>query len=73
VQGLEERPVLGIVEIGGKTNKLGQKNLYVDYVGWSSHVSYSWTLGIMFYGIKFKGERVMCEPPTQEVTAQYGK
>jgi primary-amine oxidase len=36
-------------------------------------MSFTRTLGIMFYDIKFKGETVMYELSMQEAAAQYGQ
>lgn len=41
-------------------------------VGFSFYISFSRTLGLMFYDIKFKGERILYELSMQEATAQYG-
>jgi primary-amine oxidase len=42
-------------------------------MGRSFYMSFTRTLGIMFYDIKFKGEAVMYELSMQEATAQYGQ
>lgn len=73
VRALEERLAPSTLELGGKRYKLDEKNQYVEYMGWSFYVSYSRTLGVMFYDIKFKGERILYELSMQEATAQYGK
>ena len=72
VRELEERLAPSTLEIGGKRYKLDKDNQYVEYMGWSFYVSFSRTLGIMFYDIKFKGERILYELSMQEATAQYG-
>ena len=41
-------------------------------MGWSFYITFSRTLGIMLYDIKFKGERILYELSFQEATAQYG-
>jgi len=73
VRDLEERLAPSTLEIGGKRYKLDKKNQYVEYMGWSFYMSFSRTLGIMFYDIKFKGERILYELSMQEATAQYGE
>jgi primary-amine oxidase len=40
-------------------------------MGWSYYISYTRTFGIMFYDIKFKGERILYELSLQEALAQY--
>jgi primary-amine oxidase len=69
---LEERLAPATLEIGGKRYKLDKENQYVEYMGWTFYMSFSRTLGIMFYDIKFKGERILYELSMQEATAQYG-
>ena len=73
VRDLEDRLAPSTLEIGGKRYKLDKENKYVEYMGWSFYMSYSQTLGINFYDIKFKGERILYELTMQEATAQYGK
>lgn len=73
VRDLEERLAPSTLEIGGKRYKLDEENQYVEYMGWSFYLTFSRTLGIMFYDIKFKGERILYELSMQEATAQYGK
>ncbi|KAF2017333.1 primary-amine oxidase [Aaosphaeria arxii CBS 175.79] len=72
VRDLEERLAPSTLELGGKRYKLDKENQYVEYMGFSFYVSFSRTLGLMFYDIKFKGERIMYELSMQEATAQYG-
>jgi primary-amine oxidase len=59
------------IELGGKRYKLDTENQYVEYMGWSFYMSYTRTLGIMFYDISFKGERILYELSLQEALAQY--
>jgi primary-amine oxidase len=72
VRELEERLAPATLEIGGKRYKVDEKNQYVEYMGWSFYIAFSRTLGVMFYDIKFKGERILYELSMQEATAQYG-
>ncbi|KAL6160555.1 hypothetical protein ACJQWK_02314 [Exserohilum turcicum] len=72
VRDLEERLAPSTLEIGGKRYKLDKENRYVEYMGWSFYMSFSRTLGIRFYDIKFKGERILYELSMQEAAAQYG-
>lgn len=69
---LEDRLAPSTLELGGKRYRLDKENQYVEYMGWSFYLSFSRTLGIMFYDIKFKGERIIYELSMQEATAQYG-
>jgi primary-amine oxidase len=68
---LEERFAPSSLELGGKRYKIDMEERYVEYMGWSFYLSYSRTLGIMFYDIKFKGERILYELSLQEALAQY--
>lgn len=72
VRELEERLAPSTLEIGGKRYKVDAEQKYVEYMNWSFYVSYSRTLGMMLYDIKFKGERILYELSMQEATAQYG-
>ncbi|KAH4225734.1 amine oxidase [Parastagonospora nodorum] len=72
VRDLEDRLAPATLEIGGKRYKVDEKNQYVEYMGWSFYIAFSRTTGIMFYDIKFKGERILYELSLQEATAQYG-
>jgi primary-amine oxidase len=72
VRELEDRLAPATLEIGGKRYKVDEKNQYVEYMGWSFYVAFSRTLGVMFYDIRFKEERILYELSMQEATAQYG-
>ncbi|KAF2036379.1 amine oxidase catalytic domain-containing protein [Setomelanomma holmii] len=72
VRALEEGLAPATLEIGGKRYKIDETNQYVEYMGWSFYIALSRTLGVMFYGIKFKSERILYELSMQEATAQYG-
>ncbi|KAF1997734.1 amine oxidase catalytic domain-containing protein [Amniculicola lignicola CBS 123094] len=72
VRELEERMAPSTLEIGGKRYKVDKEQKYVEYMNWSFYISFSRTLGIMLYDIKFKGERILYELSMQEATAQYG-
>ncbi|KAF2835503.1 primary-amine oxidase [Patellaria atrata CBS 101060] len=72
VRELEERFAPNSIELGGKRYKLDKEQQYIEYMGWSFYMSFTRTLGIMFYDIKFKGERILYELSLQEATAQYG-
>jgi primary-amine oxidase len=73
VRDLEERLAPSTLEIGGKRYRLDKENQYVEYMGWSFYMSFSRTLFIMFYYIRFKNERILYELSMQEATAQYGE
>ncbi|KAI0008106.1 amine oxidase catalytic domain-containing protein [Xylariaceae sp. FL0662B] len=72
VRELEEKFAPQSIEIGGKRYKLDSEQKYVEYLGWSFYVAHSSSLGVMFYDIRFKGERILYELSMQEAAAQYG-
>ena len=39
---------------------------------WSFYIAFTRTLGVVFYDIRIKGERIIYELSMQEATAQYG-
>lgn len=72
VRELEEKFAPQSLELGGKRYKLDSTQKYVEYMGWSFYVAHTRTLGVMFYDIRFKGERILYELSMQEAAAQYG-
>ncbi|KAJ4399033.1 hypothetical protein N0V91_009729 [Didymella pomorum] len=71
-RALEDRLAPATLEIGGKRYRVDETNQYVEYMGWSFYIAFTRTLGVMFYDIRFKGERIIYELSMQEATAQYG-
>ncbi|CAG9988308.1 unnamed protein product [Clonostachys byssicola] len=69
---LESRVAPQSLEIGGKRYKLDPKQNYVEYMGWSFYATYTKSLGLMFYDIRFNGERILYELSMQEAASQYG-
>lgn len=69
---LEEKFAPQSIELGGKRYKLDTKQKYVEYMGWTFYVAHTLSLGVMFYDIRFKGERILYELSMQEAAAQYG-
>lgn len=69
---LEDRLAPQSIELGGKRYKLDPEQQYVEYMGWSFYMAFTRTLGLMFYDIRFKGERILYELSMQEAAAQYG-
>ncbi|KAI1081350.1 amine oxidase catalytic domain-containing protein [Whalleya microplaca] len=72
VRELEEKFAPQSVEMGGKRYKLDSEQKYVEYLGWSFYVAHTSSRGVMFYDIRFKGERILYELSMQEAAAQYG-
>ncbi|KAJ9137572.1 Amine oxidase [Pleurostoma richardsiae] len=71
VRDLDDRLAPQSIEIGGKRYKLDAEQQYVEFMGWSFYMSFTRLLGLMFYDIKFKGERILYELSLQEAAAQY--
>ncbi|KAI3531238.1 copper amine oxidase [Colletotrichum filicis] len=71
VRDLENKLAPQSLEVGGKRYKVDEEQKYIEYMGWSFYTSYSRTLGLMYYDIKFKGERIIYELSLQEAAAQY--
>jgi primary-amine oxidase len=68
---LEDRFAPSSVELGGKRYKLDKEAQYVEYMNWSFYIAFTRTVGIQFFDIKFKGERILYELSLQEAMAQY--
>jgi len=71
VRDLDDRMAPQSIEIGGKRYKVDMEQQYVEFMGWSFYLSFTRTLGLMLFDIKFKGERIMYELSLQEAAAQY--
>lgn len=71
VRDLDDRLAPQSIELGGKRYKLDLEQQYIEFMGWSFYMAFTRTLGLMFYDIKFKGERILYELSMQEATAQY--
>ena len=69
---LEGRAAPENLEVGGKRYELDADEKYVQYMGWSFYITYTRSLGPMFYDIRFNGERILYELSLQEAAAQYG-
>lgn len=68
---LENRLAPTIVEPEGKRYKVDLENRYVEYLGWQFYTRFDRDVGIQFYDIKFKNERVLYELTLQDAVAQY--
>jgi primary-amine oxidase len=43
---------------------------YVEYLGWTFYMHFDYDVGVQFYDIKFKGERILYELLLQDAIAQ---
>ncbi|KAB5545872.1 copper amine oxidase [Coniochaeta sp. 2T2.1] len=71
-RALEDRLAPQSLEIGGKRYKFDPDEQYVEYMGWTFYMAFTRMLGLMFYDVRFKGERILYELSMQEAAAQYG-
>ena len=71
VRDLDDRLAPQSIEIGGKRYKVDVEQQYIEFMGWSFYLSFTRTLGLMMFDIKFKGERILYELSLQEAAAQY--
>ena len=67
---LETRFAPTSVELDGKRYKVDEENRYVEYLGWSFYTGFTRDVGIQFFDIKFKGERVIYELSLQGMFSQ---
>lgn len=58
---LEDRMAPTVVEAEGKRYRVDNGNRYVEYLGWAFYTRFDRDVGIQFYDIRFKGERIMYE------------
>ncbi|KAL2211275.1 copper amine oxidase [Sarocladium strictum] len=68
---LENRFAPTILQPGGRRYKVDDANKYVEYMGWKFYTRFDRDVGIQFYDIKFKEERIMYELSLQDAIAQY--
>lgn len=61
VRDLEDRLAPVTMELQGKRYKIDDENKYIEYLGWSFYTRFDLDVGIQFFDIKFKGERVLYE------------
>jgi primary-amine oxidase len=61
IRDLENRFAPTSVELDGKRYKVDDESRYIEYLGWSFYTRFDRDVGIQFFDIKFKGERIMYE------------
>jgi primary-amine oxidase len=61
VRELEDRMAPTITEPEGKRYKLDEENKYIEYLGWKFYTRFDRDVGIQFYDVKFKEERILYE------------
>lgn len=68
---LEDRMAPTVLSLDGNRFKVDKKEQYVVYLGWTFYMRFDYDVGVQFYDIKFKGERIMYELSLQDAIAQY--
>ena len=58
---LEDRLAPTVLSLDGNRFKIDEQNQYVEYFGWSFYMRYYYDVGVQFYDVKFKGERILYE------------
>lgn len=58
---LEDRMAPTMIEPDGKRYKVDEENKYIEYLGWKFYTRFDRDVGIQFYDIKFKDERILYE------------
>ncbi|KAF2020584.1 copper amine oxidase [Aaosphaeria arxii CBS 175.79] len=71
IRELENRLAPVSVELDGKRYKVDDENRYVEYLGWSFYTRFDRDVGIQFFDVKYKGERILYELSLQDAVAQY--
>lgn len=61
IRDLEDRLAPTVLSLDGNRYKVDKQNQYVEYMGWSFYIRFDYDVGMQFYDIKFKGERILYE------------
>lgn len=67
---LENRMAPTTIEPNGKRYKLDTKNKYIEYMGWKFYTRFDHDVGLQFYDVKFKDERILYELSMQGESSQ---
>jgi len=73
IRDLEDRLAPTVLELDGKRYKTDSDNRYVEYLGWKFYTSFDRDVGIQFFDIKFKDERILYELALQGESAWFLK
>ncbi|KAM0327066.1 hypothetical protein ACHAQA_006190 [Verticillium albo-atrum] len=71
VRELEDRLAPTVLALDGKRFRVDKENQYIEYLGWKFYMRFDRDVGIQFYDIKFKDERILYELSLQDAIAQY--
>jgi len=61
IRELENRFAPTMLPLGGKRYKLDEESNYIEYMGWKFYTRFTRDVGIQFFDIKLKGERILYE------------
>lgn len=68
---LDDRTSPIVIEPQGRRWQVNEKERYFTWMDWSFYISYNRDNGILFFDIKFKGQRILYELSLQEAIADY--
>lgn len=68
LRDLETRLAPTVLSLDGKRFKVDKENQYVEYLGWKFYIRFDRDVGIQFYDIKLKDERILYELSLQGLT-----
>lgn len=68
---LDDRTSPIVIEPEGRRWQYNEEERYFTWMDWSFYTSYSRDGGVLFFNIKFKGERILYELSLQEAIADY--
>ncbi|KAH8878807.1 copper amine oxidase [Thozetella sp. PMI_491] len=71
VRELENHFAPTVLSLDSKRFKVDKENRYVEYLGWQFYTRFDRDVGIQFYDIRYKGERIIYELSLQDAAAQY--
>lgn len=61
VREMENRFAPTILPLGGKRYKVDEESRYIEYMGWKFYTAFTRDVGIKFFDVKYKDERVLYE------------
>ncbi|TRM67429.1 copper amine oxidase [Schizophyllum amplum] len=71
VRDLEHLPGPRSVSFAGLRFRIDRKTQFVSWMGWSMYLGFDRDMGLNFWDIRIKGERIIYELSPQEAIAQY--
>lgn len=71
VRELENHMAPSVMALDGNRFKIDRSAGYIEYLGWKFYTWFDRDVGLQFYDIKFRDERIMYELSLQDAIAQY--